>query len=139
MRLTRSRTIWEEGHEPGREVAALGVALVLTIAVLDLLIFEELGPLFDLGFVLLCVVLALAVRPTDFFMVGVLPPQLLLLVLLLLGLAEPGAIARPEDGMLQAVVTGLARHSVALIVGYLLCLGCLLIRRRFVGNVPIIN
>ena len=43
---------------------------------------------------------------------------------------RPEAIASPRDGMVQAVVSGLAHHSVALIAGYALCLITLLARQR---------
>jgi len=78
----------------------------------------------------MCVAVALAVRPTDFFTVGVLPPLLMVGVFTLLGLTRPGVIADPRDGVIQAVVSGLSHHSVALVVGYLLCLGCLALRQR---------
>lgn len=130
MSLPGTRTIWEEGHEPGREVAALGVALALTAAALDLLLTDRMGPLFDLLFVALCVVLALAVRPDDFFTVGVLPPLLMLSTLLLLAMSRAEAIAQAHDGVVQAVVSGLAHHSLGLAVAYALTLGVLATRHR---------
>ncbi len=57
------RTLWEEGHEPGRQVVVLGVALALTVAALDLLLSAGSAVFFDLCFVLICVALALLVRP----------------------------------------------------------------------------
>ena len=41
------RTLWEEGHESGRQVVVLGVALALTFTALDLLVFGRLTVLFD--------------------------------------------------------------------------------------------
>jgi hypothetical protein len=128
--LPGTRTLWEEGHEPGREVAALGVALALTAAALDLLLTGRVGVLFDLGFVALCVGLALAVRLPDFFTVGVLPPLLMLSTFLLLAMSRAESIAQPDDGLLQAVVSGLSHHSVALVLGYVLALGVLAVRQR---------
>ena len=116
------RTLWEEGHESGRQVAVLGVALALTSAVLDLWLFESLTLLFDICFVLLCVAIALLVRPKDFFTVGVLPPLLMVVVFTLLG------ATRPE------VVAGLGHHAGALVTGYLLCLAILAIRHRVLGQ-----
>lgn len=130
MSLPASRTVWEEGRESGREMVALGVALALTAAALDLVVTGQVGVLFDLGFVLLCVGLALAVHPRDFFTVGVLPPLLMLLTFVLLALTRSGAIARPGDGAAQAVVSGLSHHSLALVVAYLLSLGVLVVRVR---------
>lgn len=133
--VTRANTLWEEGTEPGRQVVVLGVAVSLTVAVLDLLVTGGLSVLFDLVYVCLCVALALLVRPSDFFTVGVLPPLLMLGVFWLLGLFAPGAIADSGDGTFQAALTGLASHSGALLVGYTLCLACLAIRRQ-VGQRP---
>jgi len=128
--LPASRTVWEEGAEPGREMVALGVALALTAAALDLLLTDRVGLLFDLGFVALCAGLALAVVPRDFFTVGVLPPLLMLSTFLLLAASRSQAIARADDGVVQAVVSGLSHHSGALVTGYLLSLGILLVRQR---------
>jgi hypothetical protein len=47
-----------------------------------------------------------------------------------LALDRPEAIAQRHDGLVQAVVSGLAHHSVALSVGYALCLMTLLVRQR---------
>lgn len=129
--MTQPRTLWEEGREPGPQVVALGLALALSVVVLDVWLTGRVSWLFDISFVLVCVGLALAVRPRDFFTVGVLPPLIMLAVFTLLALLHPGVIADPEDGAVQAVVSGLSRHSVALVIGYLLCLGCLAVRHRF--------
>jgi hypothetical protein len=113
-------------------MVVLGVAVSLTVATVDLLVTGRLSLFFDLVFVALCVALALGVRPRDFFTVGVLPPLLMLGVFWLLGLFAPGSIASGGDGTIQAVLTGLADHSEALVVGYALCLACLAIRRSVV-------
>ena len=128
--MTRARTIWEEGHEPGRRVVVLCVALALTAAALDVLLTGRLGLLFDVCFALACLTVALLVHPRDFFTVGVLPPLVMVGLFLLLALTRVEAIARSDDGVVQAVVTGLGRHSVGLFVGYALTLGCLEMRRR---------
>ena len=130
MRLPDNRTVWEEGHEPGREMVALGVALALTAAAFDLLLTNRVGLLFDLAFVMLCVALALAVRPRDFFTVGVLPPLLMLATFLLLAMSRAEAIAQQHDGLIQAVVSGLSHHSIALAIAYGLALGVLAVRQR---------
>jgi hypothetical protein len=127
---THGRTLWDEGHEPGRQVVALGVAVALTTAVLDLTVMGRVSLFFDICFVALCVALALRVCPDDFFTVGVAPPLLMLGVFALLGLTRPGVIAQEHDGVIQAVVSGLSHHSSALVVGYALCLICLAIRRH---------
>jgi hypothetical protein len=124
------RTLWEEGRAPGHEMVPLGVALALSVAALDLLATDRLGWFFDVGFVGLCVALALLVRPRDFFTVGVLPPLLMLSTFLLLAATRSAAIARADDGVVQAVVSGLSHHSVALALGYVGCLLVLFVRSR---------
>lgn len=129
--VTEARTLWEEGREPGRQVVALGVAVALTVVVADVALTGRVSLFFDLCFVALCVALALAVRPTDFFTVGVLPPLIMIGVFILLGIARAEAIAHPDDGVVQAVVSGLSHHSGALVAGYILCLATLAYRQHF--------
>ena len=43
-RVTRARTLWEEGTEPGRQVVVLGVAVTLTAVALDLLLNSAAQP-----------------------------------------------------------------------------------------------
>ncbi len=124
------RTLWEEGREPGRQVVALGLALALTAVVIDQGLFGKVGLFFDLCFVLICVATALAVRPRDFFTVGVLPPLLMATVFTMIGLTRPELIADEGDGVIQAVVSGLGHHAGALVTGYVLCLAILAVRHR---------
>ncbi|MCB0897062.1 MAG: hypothetical protein H6529_00020 [Nocardioides sp.] len=132
--MSQRRTLWEEGREPGRQVVALGVALALTAVVLDLALSGSVGLLFDVVFVLGCVAMALAVRPSDFFTVGVLPPLLMTGIFVLVGITRPDAIADAGDGVVQAVVSGLSHHAGALVAGYLLALGVLAVRHRVIGR-----
>lgn len=128
------RTLWEEGHESGRQVAVLGVALALTMTALDLVLFGRLTVLFDIFFVLMCVLLALLVRPRDFFTVGVLPPLLMVGAFVLIACTQPEVIADDTDGVVQAVVSGLSHHAGSLIVGYAAALGVLAVRHRVLGQ-----
>ena len=112
----------------------LGGALTLTITALDLLVFGHLTFLFDITFVLVCVLLALLVRPRDFFTVGVLPPLLMVGAFVLIGSTRPGVIADDTDGVVQAVVSGLSHHAGSLITGYALALGVLAVRHRVLGR-----
>jgi len=132
--VSQHRTLWEEGHEPGRQVVALGLALALTAVVVDQWLVGHVGLLFDVCFVLLCIATALAVRPADFFTVGVLPPMLMVAVFALLGATRPDVIADPEDGVVQAVVSGLSHHAGALVIGYFLCLAILAVRQRVLSK-----
>ncbi|MFT4084345.1 MAG: hypothetical protein QM638_17350 [Nocardioides sp.] len=132
--MSHARTVWEEGHEPGRRVVVLGVALTLSLACIDLFIGDRVGVVFDLGFVVVCVLLALLVDAIDFFVVGVLPPLLMVALFILLAITQPATIALPDDGVVQAVVSGLGHHSISLFVGYGLCLGCLAMRRHVLAG-----
>lgn len=134
--MSQARTLWEEGSEPGYQVVALGLALALSVVVLDLARAGEVTALFDVVFVLTCVAVALLVRPEDFFTVGVLPPLIMGAVFVLVGLAEPSAIAHPQDGLVQAVVSGLSTHALSLGLGYGLCLACLAVRRQYLAAHP---
>ncbi|WP_295659025.1 DUF6542 domain-containing protein [uncultured Nocardioides sp.] len=128
--MSQTRSAPAAGVEPGRHVVALGLAAVLTVVVINVLLVGELSLFFDLCFVVLCLALALAVRTSDFFTVGVLPPLMMLAVFVLLGLVAPGVIAESRDGVVQATVSGLAHHSGALVSGYALCLATLAVRTR---------
>lgn len=129
-----TKTLWEQGHEPGRQLIALGLAVALSVVAVDLLLTDGVSLLFDLSFVALSIALALLVRPSDFFTVGVLPPLVMVAVFLLLGATRPGAVGHPDDGLVQAVISGLSSHSVALVLGYGLCLTCLAVRQRFLAQ-----
>jgi hypothetical protein len=128
--VSHTRAVWDEGREPGRAVVALGVAVALTVIVVNVAMVGRVSMFFDLWFVLLCLGLALLVRPRDFFTVGVLPPLIMVVGFAILAIDRPGAIASPRDGLVQAVISGLAHHSVALVCGYALCLVTLLARQR---------
>ena len=126
-----SRTIWDEGTEPGARVVALAVALALSVAVVESGVGSHIGLLFDLCFVLICVGVALLVHPRDFFAVGVLPPLLMLGVLVLFAIGNrDGLGGEAGDGFLQSVISALGRHAIALGLGYAAALACLAIRRN---------
>ena len=76
----------------------------------------------------------LLVHPRDFFVVGVCPPLIMGGVFTVLAVLAPGALAEPSDGFLQAVVSGLAHHAGALVVGYGLTLGLLALRQMALRN-----
>jgi hypothetical protein len=123
-------TLWEEGRWSARRVTRFSVFAAAVLVTADLAATGQLGRIFDSGFIVLCVGMALAIRPADFFRVGVLPPMLLLGLCLVLGLGHRAAIAAPHDGYVQSVISGLAHHSGALLVGYVLTLAVLGIRLR---------
>lgn len=124
--MARARTLWEEGDEPARSVALLGVALTLTLLLLNLLLTREIGLFFDAGFVALCILLALRVRPDDFTLIAVLPPALMA------GIFWAHALVTPDTNTVQAWVRHLSEHVGALAVGYALFGALLLLRHEFV-------
>jgi hypothetical protein len=128
------RTLWEEGRRPGLLVAPVAGLVVLAALLLDLQISTDLGLLFDVAFVLVSIGAALAVRPRDFFMVGVFPPLLMGATVTLLAVLDRGSVADPTDGLLQALVSGLAHHARALVAGYGLTLGVLALRQVAIRN-----
>ena len=114
----------------GSRVMRLAVLIGLLVLALDLAINSRLTLLFDIGFVLLCLAAALAVRPRDFFHVGVLPPLLLLGFITLVASIRRSWVAESGDGLIQAVVSGLAHRASGLLAAYLLALAVLAIRQR---------
>ncbi|HET7430448.1 MAG TPA: DUF6542 domain-containing protein [Nocardioides sp.] len=121
--------LWD-GQTRGSEVAALAAALTLTAAAVEITLVGHLRLFFDLCFVTICLLSALLVRPRDFFTVAVLPPLLMFATMVIVALNGPKVIAHAQDSTVQAVVTGLAHHSVALFTGYAVCLLALLARQR---------
>ncbi len=123
--MTHADAFWDVGREPGRQVVALGVAVTLTAVSIDLLLAGRLTLFFDLSFMALCLALSALVRRRDFFVVAVLPPVLMIAVFTFIAVVARDAIADPRDSALQASVSGVATHAVALLIGYALCLGWL--------------
>lgn len=127
-------TLWEEGRWSGDRVTRLSVLICVLAVAADLATTGRLGWIFDVTFVIACAGAALAVRPHDFFRVGVLPPLLLLGITIALSLFDRPAVATAKDGFAQGVVSGLATHSGALMAGYALALVVLAIRNRVISR-----
>lgn len=102
---------------------------LLAVTLVNLLLTNSIGVVFDVAFVLICLGAALWVHPRDFFSVGVLPPLLLGFTVVVLAMVDRAAVARADDAFVQAVVSGLAHHSLALVVGYGLTLAVLALRQ----------
>jgi hypothetical protein len=128
------KTLWEEGRHPGRLVAHAAAAAALLVVVAHLIVTDELTLVFDIAFVMICVAAALAVRPRDFFVVGVLPPLLMAGTVLVLAVFARDAVADSGDGIVQATVSGLAHHAGALVLGYALALVVLALRQVAMRN-----
>ena len=114
----------------GSRVTRLAVLVGLLALAADLAINGRLTLIFDIAFVLVCLGAALAVHPRDFFRVGVLPPLLLLALITLVAIIRRSWIADSGDGLVQAVVSGLAHRASGLLTAYLLVLAVLAIRQR---------
>lgn len=135
--VNQAEAFWEVGREPGRQVVSLGVAVTLTAVSIDVLLVGRLTLFFDLSFMVLCLGLAALVRRRDFYLVALLPPVLLTAVFAFVALVARAAIADPSDSLLQAVVSGVATHGIALFIGYALCLGWLAWRLHREGEADI--
>ena len=123
--VNQAEAFWEVGREPGRQVVSLGVAVTLTAVSIDVLLVGRVALCFDLAFMVLGRGGAALGRPRDFYLVALLPPLLMTLVFAFVALVARDAIADPADSLLQALVSGVATHGVALFFGYALCLGWL--------------
>lgn len=124
-----ARTLWDEGRQPARRVVTISALSAVAVAWLNIGLAGRLSLFFDLTFVVLCLVAALAVRPSDFFAVGVMPPLLVLGVVSMLAVVARGTVADEVDGVVQAVVSGLAHHAGGLVAGYAVTLGVLALRQ----------
>lgn len=127
-------TLWEEGHASGRRVVRLAITTGVVLTALDLLISPGLGLIFDIGFVLICLGAGLGVRKSDFFMVGVLPPLLLLGLLFPLAIFGRAVLTSAHDSRAQALISGITHHAAALVIGYALCLLILVIRNLVINK-----
>lgn len=123
--MRQSAAFVEVGREPGRQVVSLGIAVALTAVSIDVLLVGRLSLFFDLSFMALCLGLAALVRRRDFFLVALLPPVLMTMVFVFVALVARAAVADPRDSVVQAVISGVATHGIALFIGYALCLGWL--------------
>ncbi|GAA1936202.1 DUF6542 domain-containing protein [Nocardioides hwasunensis] len=132
--MAQADGFWEAGREPGRQVVLLGVALTLTAVGIDVILSGHLTLFFDLCFMALGLALAARVRRGDFYMVALLPPVLMTATFLFVSLVDRDVVADRGDSVLQAVVSGVATHGLALFVGYALCLGWLVWRLHHEGE-----
>ncbi|TIC81720.1 DUF6542 domain-containing protein [Nocardioides sp. GY 10127] len=125
-----ARTVWEEGRYPGWLVAGAATAATLGALAIDAGFTSGLGLLFDSVYVLSCVGIALMVRPSDSFVAGIVPPWLMTGLLLVAAWTDPGIVTTADDGLVQAVASGLGLHAFPLVLGYGLAFGVLWMRDR---------
>ena len=111
----------------------LGVALLTAATALQVWLTDSLGIFFSVCFVLTALTTALLVRSDGFFVVGVLPPLLLLALLTGVAIVAPGHIDAPvpaDAGVLQLVIAGLVAHASELAVAHLSALAIIAARVR---------
>lgn len=134
MSVSQTNPFWAVGREPGRELIALGSAVALTALGVDYALGGDIGLFYDLVFVTLCLALAALVRPGDFYVVALMPPALMVVMLGIVAAFAPEAIAGADDSFTQALVSGLVRHSPALLAGMAVSLGWLAQRLHAAGQ-----
>ncbi len=106
---------------PGRGVIVIaGVATAATV-VLDLTLVGRLSFFFDVCFVVICLVAAMAVRARDLFTPAVLPPLAFAGAILAVALLRPDAIVAGSS-VAQTFLAGLAAHAPGLVGGYVAAL-----------------
>lgn len=115
-------------------MARVATIAVLGTALLHAAVDARIGLVFDVVFVAVCVGAALWVRPRDFFTIGVMPPLLLAATVLPFAVTDRDTVARTDDVAVQAFVSGLAHHALALAGGYALTLGILALRQVALAN-----
>ncbi len=102
---------------PGRGVIVSTALATALVVVLDVLLVARLSFFFDVCFVVVCLVAALAVRTSDLFTAAVLPPLVFAAAVAAVALLRPDAIL--ETGSLaKTFLTGLAAHAPGLVGGY---------------------
>ncbi len=109
---------------PARGVVLISLLAVAGCAGIDLLLTSAITMFFDLCFIVVCLVSAMAVRRRDFFTAGVLPPLVFAAVVAVLAARDPATFVT-TGGMTKAFMTGLAEHATALVVGYAIVLATL--------------
>jgi hypothetical protein len=109
---------------PARGVVLISLLAAVGSAGVDLMLTSALTMFFDLCFIVVCLVAAMAVRRRDFFATGVLPPLLFGAVVAILAVRSPATFVQ-TGGVTTAFLTGLAEHATALVVGYAIVLATL--------------
>lgn len=117
---------------PGRGVIVLSTAAAVLVVALDFALTGGLSMFFDLWFVVICLVGAMAVRRKDLFTAGVLAPLLFGGLIAAISLVSPSTFSE-TGGFATVFPTGLTEHAGALVAGYgiaMLTVACRLSARR---------
>lgn len=121
-------TLWEEGRWPSRRVIAVSVVGTGLLTLLNLAFDDHIGVVFGFGFVLLCAAGALAVRPSDFPDLLVLPPLEVLGLTLVLDMFARSTIGPTGASFTEGLAGGFAHMTAGLFVGYAFFLILLAVR-----------
>ena len=106
---------------PGRGVVLVCLLAVAAAVLLDVALTSGVTMFFDLWFVVICLMAAMAVRRADLFTVGVLPPLVFAAVIAVVAVVSPSTFV-DFGGYGRAFFAGLAQHAGALIAGYAIVL-----------------
>lgn len=102
---------------PGRGIIVLSLAATSVCAALDFTLTGGLSMFFDLCFIVICLVGAMAVRRKDLFTTGVMSPLVFAAVIGAIAVIAPHAFS-DVGGFAKVFPTGLAQHAAALVSGY---------------------
>jgi hypothetical protein len=102
---------------PARGVIAATLVATAAVAALDVALVSQLTFFFDVCFVVVCLVAAMAVRRHDLFTAAVLPPLAFAVVIAAVAVLTPEAIL-PTESLSKVFMTGLAAHAGGLVAGY---------------------
>ena len=126
-------------HElTSRGVVVLGVALLAAATALQVWLTASLGVFYSVCFVLTVLTTTLLVRSDGFFVVGVLPPLLMLAILVCVAVWAPTHIDAPvpdSASLAQLVIAGLVAHAAPLAIGHLSALAIIAARVRAAPSV----
>ena len=119
----RTRYVWRvaasrDRGTPGRAVTSAVLLAAGLLALVDLGMTGRLSQFFDLSFIVVCTVAALAVRGSELFTVAVLPPLVMVVVLAMLTVVEPLSLTGEHLGLASTLLTGLAHHAGALVAAH---------------------
>lgn len=117
-RAAGARRVRREPLLPAPTVVLLACLGTASLALLDRSWTGRLSMFFDLCFVLVCIVAALAVRRSGLFTVGVAPPLVLGVVLTVFTLVDPATLTAQHLAFISTLLTGLAHHATALVAGH---------------------
>ncbi len=102
---------------PGRGVVLVSALATALTAGLDFTLTGGLSYFFDLTFVVICLVGAMAVRGHDLFTTGVLAPLAFGATVLVVTVMAPETFVA-QGGISRVFLTGLTAHAGALVFGY---------------------